>query len=271
MTNVAYEDLERLISALGRGPHAERVETERELALLGPRVLPPLLSELAFEWQAERRFRKLGEERAVGRIRCVLAVIAFAVIAGCFVNLGGEAVLLAILCCPIAVAVLAAAGSPGEFVQPGSRLDSLLSAIVVAISRWPILDAGPLNRNQRAALWCVLVSCSLSGSRHYNAHVASDILRATEQIGDAQVLSVVEHLASAAAEYEVHPLVHKAAKQALPAVYGRAGIDLENGILLRPAVGRDESLLRPARDGGLEDSDSLLRPAGPDDDHRNAA
>jgi hypothetical protein len=139
-----------------------------------------------------------------------------------------------------------------------------MNALTRMLPRLQASDAALVSKSQRERL-CRELSHNgrreWFGQRHERFAVA--ILKAFEQIGDADALPVVQALA--AANYDAVPaIVRSAARECLPALEARCADQQSRDTLLRPsevAATGQNVLVRPAETSASEAPKQLLRPS----------
>ena len=143
---------------------------------------------------------------------------------------------------------------------------SAMNALTRLLPRLQASDADLISKSQRERL-CRELSRNgrrdWRGQRHERFAVA--ILKAFEQIGDADALPVVKALATA--NFEAAPaIVRSAARECLPALEARCVEQQRRDTLLRPshiAASGQNVLVRPAETSASEAPKQLLRPGAP--------
>ena len=123
-------------------------------------------------------------------------------------------------------------------LRPGStdrRVRRVLKqALVRLLPRLKASDASLLAARQKAELAHYLGGLAMS-PQHAELQVV--ILRALEQVGDAQAIPVVERIIQRKPRWSAQALVHRAAVDCLPFLLARADADKTRNTLLRSASG----------------------------------
>jgi HEAT repeat protein len=143
---------------------------------------------------------------------------------------------------------------------PDSEMQHIAArSLTDLLTRVRASDYGLLNARQRSVLYRTL---NMSRARTFPKLLIS-ILKALEQIGDAEAVPYVERLAHGFALLDSQREVRVAAQDCLPFLRDRARLTSQSQTLLRAShvsETHNDALLRPVQSTQTADPDQLLRP-----------
>lgn len=276
---MSTENLAQTIELLASKKPGEAREAEQALAKAGPAAAEALLAALARE--NAKKPKRFVWGAAIGALHCIVIATILGVLGA---NPGSFGYMYVMICaaCGSAlaptrlqralarrVAALDDLRAVGPLCEALDRQDAATKKIALGelprlLLRLRASDRALLNAEQHKAL------CKAMAEGETEFRMAA--LHAIEQIGDETALPLVEALAKKKPSKKKNDesAIFRA-REVLAALKERIEKEKDASTLLRPAMGQDAELLRPAGHGGGESAEELLRPATAQDHAEVAA